>query len=436
MYGENTRLLRDSLRELLTQHRIQHRIGGAGLHTVPETTTVAERKEIGEQIARYRHAILVWCHQAMQAANPRINLSRTSARSRGPAEELRYRLDAAINADTAAVPAMGDLVSAQRFEMVDLWRQAARACALGEHDFGAGVGYGRLSESECMTVIHDAAEITRALVGLDRRYSDIPGWKQLKDPGRLGRAAEVCAAYSGYGDPDYSVDRRGWKPPTRLIEGPGLPGIDGVLQAQHNLLLHLVKFPDAQSLRVVMDSQRVVSLEATRRLNESNPELAAPWQRRADTYGRLVHQTRDVGGLYGKGGLAAGQGSVAAARMQKLPADGLSDAGQVQRLMRISAGIDERVCTAVELGINERLYFQRVIVPGMNNHNGDLVRVNRPKWLPVTGPVQTELLDTIRNDLRPAPVEHAPPKGAEQNRRDFEAAINHRPDSRGGGVAI
>ena len=77
--------------------------------------------------------------------------------------------------------------------------------------------------------------------------------------------------------------------------------------AQHNLLLHLIKFPDAQSLRVVMDSQRIVSLEATRRLTNSNPELAARWQRRAETYGRLVHQTRDVGGLYGKGGLAAGQ---------------------------------------------------------------------------------------------------------------------------------
>ena len=43
MYGENTRLLRDSLRELLTQHRIQQRIGGAGIHTVPETTTVEAR---------------------------------------------------------------------------------------------------------------------------------------------------------------------------------------------------------------------------------------------------------------------------------------------------------------------------------------------------------------------------------------------------------
>lgn len=367
----------------------------------------------------------------MRASNPHINLTGTSARTRGPAEELRYRLDAAINADHGGLPTLDELVTGQRFEMVDLWRQAARACAFGEHDFEAGVGYGRLSEAECMTVIHDAAEIARALVGLDRRYSNIPGWKQLKDPGRLGRAAEVCAAYSGYGDPDYSVDRRGWTPSARLIEGPGLPGIAGVLQAQHNLLLHLIKFPDAQCLRVVMDSQRIVSLEAARRLNESNPDRADPWRRRAETYKRLVHQTRDVGGLYGKGGIAAGQGSVAAARMQKLPVDGLTDPTQVRRLMRISAGIDERVCTAVELGIKERLYFQRVIVPAIENDNGDLVRGPRREWLPVTGPVQTELLDTVRHHLRPTPIQRKPPEGAAQNRLDFEATINHRPGGSG-----
>ncbi len=43
--------------------------------------------------------------------------------------------------------------------MVDTWRLAARAAALGEHDFGAGVGYGRLSEDHCMTVRKDAAEV-------------------------------------------------------------------------------------------------------------------------------------------------------------------------------------------------------------------------------------------------------------------------------------
>lgn len=427
MYGENSGLLRDSMRELLTQHGIQQRIGGPGLHTVPETTTVAERKEIGEQIARYRHTVLVWCHQAVRAANPRINLDGTTGRTRGPAEELRYRLEASVKADPAALPTMEELVTEQRFEMVDLWRRAARACALGEHDFDAGVGYGRLSEAQCMTVIHDAAEVTRALVGLDRRYARIPGWQQLKDPGRLGRAAEVCAAYSGYGDPDYSVDRRGWKPPARLIEGPGLPGIGGVLQAQHNLLLHLIKFPDAQSLRVIIDSQRIVSLDAARRLDASDADLAVRWQRRAETYGRLVHQTRDVGGLYGNGGPAAGQGSVAAARMQKLPADGLQDLQKVRRLERLSAGIDERVCTAVEHGIKERLYFQRVLIPAVENDDGELVKGPLRGWQPITGPVQTELLRLVRADLRPVPADHNPPKGAAQNRLDFEAAIHHRP---------
>lgn len=81
----------------------------------------------------------------------------------------------------------------------------------------------------------------------------------------------------------------------------------------------------------------------------------------------------------------------------------------------------------------ERLYFQRVIVPGMNNYNGDLVKVLRPKWLPVTGPVQTDLLAVVRNELRPVPIEHRPPKDAAQNRLDFGAAIEHRP-GRGTGI--
>ena len=117
--------------------------------------------------------------------------------------------------------------------------------------------------------------------------------------------------------------------------------------------------------------------------------------------------------------------------MQKLSDVGLSDPSQVRRLGRISAGIDERVCRAVEHGIKERLYFQNVLVPGMKDYNGELVRVNRAKWLPVTGPVQIELLDIVRTELRPVLVQHEPSKGAEQNRRDFEAAINHRPGEPG-----
>lgn len=106
MYGENVGLLRDSLRELLTQHRIQQRIGGAGTHTVPATTTVDERRELGELIGRYRQSVLVWCHPAVRAASPSFDLTGTTSRSRGPAEELRFRLDAAIKASTSTMPTM------------------------------------------------------------------------------------------------------------------------------------------------------------------------------------------------------------------------------------------------------------------------------------------------------------------------------------------
>lgn len=117
----------------------------------------------------------------------------------------------------------------------------------------------------------------------------------MKNPGRLGRAAEVCAATwapSNEEDFDFTVDLRGWKPTPRLIDGPGLPGIAGVLQAQHNLLVHLTTFPDAMSLRIVLDSQRVVSRETAKRLARHDQSLAATWEGRADAYGRLVKETR------------------------------------------------------------------------------------------------------------------------------------------------
>ena len=76
-YGENGRQLRSQLTTLLRQHRIQQRLGGPGIHTVPESTTVEQREVLGEHIQRYRYATLVWCLHAAVAANPRIILDRT-----------------------------------------------------------------------------------------------------------------------------------------------------------------------------------------------------------------------------------------------------------------------------------------------------------------------------------------------------------------------
>lgn len=431
MYGETSGILRDTLGELLRQHRIQQRIGGAGIHTVPVTTTVAERRVIGQQVSRYRHAVLVWCHQAMRAANPRIGLEGSTGRSRGPAEELRYRLERTLRGCDVDLPTLDELVTPQKFDLVESWRQAARACALGEHDFAHGVGYGRLSQDQCLTVIKDAADVARALVSLDRRYANIPGWRFFPEPGRLERAAATCATWARYGEPDYTVDRRGWRPAPVLIEGPGLPGITGVLQAQHNLLLHLGHFPTAQNLRLVLDSQCNISREAARRLALIDPVLAERWQQRGETYGRLVREARDLGGVFGIGGAAAGHGAVAATRITKLDDAGLSDAHQVRRLQRVSAAIDERVCKLVEYGAAHRLYFHRVNLPRLDLDAGELVHTGRQEFVPITSAVQTELLAIVRSDLRPTPIQRKPPKGAARSRLDFEAALHHRPPPRG-----
>jgi uncharacterized protein YndB with AHSA1/START domain len=98
-----------------------------GSHTIPETTTVEERAALGALIARYRHAVLVYCRISVTAVNPNTPLHGTSVRTRGPAEELRYRLDRAVEGSTAGLPTMDELTTPQNFELVESWRRAAQA---------------------------------------------------------------------------------------------------------------------------------------------------------------------------------------------------------------------------------------------------------------------------------------------------------------------
>jgi hypothetical protein len=435
MHGENSGHLRHALGVLAREHRIQQRLGGKGIHTVPETTTVEEREELGMRIRRYRQCVLTWSLQAVRAANPRINLEGTTGRSRDPAEELRYRLTEALAASTAELAHGDDLVTEQQFRTVESWRQAARAAVLGEHDFASGVGYGRLSEKQCMTVLKDAADVVRGMVALDRRYEGVPGWERLHNRGWLGRAAEACAAHAGYDEPDYTVDRLGWRPVPEPMDGPAMPGLAGVMQAQYNLLLHLDELPDARSLRVVMDSQGVVTHEAAARIGDVEPELTAKWTTRKRTYVKLVQETRDLGGILGKPN-AAGYAAIAAWRAKKLGRERLSDAKQLRQLDRLFSHIDERVCEAVAHGVKERLYFLRVPFPRVDDVSPGMVRGPRHRYVPITSPVQTDMLAIVRQDLRPAPIKPTAPKGAAQSRIDFEAALRHRPGDPGPSVAL
>jgi hypothetical protein len=427
MYGENSGDLRHALGVLAREHRIQQRLGGKGTHTLPETTTVEERGELGKQIRRYRQCVLTWCLQAVDVANPRINLDEdTTGRSRGPAEQLRYRLTEALSAVSAELAHGDELVIEQPFATVETWRHAARAAVLGEHDLSGGAGLAWLSEQQRMTVLKDAADIVRSLVALDRRYEGVPGWEKLHNHGRLGSAAEACAAHAGYGEPDYTVDRLGWHPTPQPMDGTTVPGLAGVMQAQYNLLLHLHEIPDARSLRVVMDSQRVVTHEAVTRIGDVEPELAEKWTTRKQTYSKLVKKTRDLGGVLGKPH-AASQGAIAAGRAEKLGREPLTDSKQLRQLDRLFSHIDERVVAAVEHGVQERLYFLRVPFPRVDDHSPGMVKGPRHRFVPITSPVQTDLLSIVRHELRPAPITPTPPRGAAQSRLDFEAALRHRP---------
>jgi hypothetical protein len=435
MYGENSAQLRDALGVLLRQHRIQQRLGGKGTHTVPETTSAEEREALGRQIRRYRQCVLAWCLEAISAADPDRHLAGATGLGGRPAEHLRFRLTAALDASTAGLARSEELLTPQRFTTVEAWRQAARAAALGEHDFAAGVGYGRLSKGQCMTVLKDAADVVRGLVALDRRYGGVPGWERLRQPNRLERAADRCAARAGYDEPDYTVDLRGWQPAPTLMDGPALTGLAGVVQAQYNLLLLLGEFPDAHCLRVVMDSQRVVAHAVSLRIAAVEPQLSAKWAARAKTYGTLVQATRDLSGILGTGA-AAGRGSIAARRAEKLTTEPSTDTKQLHQLDHLFAGIDERICAAVENGANQRLYFLRVPLPRIDDHAHGMVKGRRHRFVPLTSPVQSDLIATIRNALHPQPNLVCPPTGAARNRADFAAAIIHRPGNPGRALSL
>jgi hypothetical protein len=70
----------------------------------------------------------------------------------------------------------------------------------------------------------------------------------------------------------------------------GRAGIAGFVQAEHNVLIQLNRFPSALNFRRLVDSQRELSSLLANRVASAQPELSASWGRRASTYAALHHQ--------------------------------------------------------------------------------------------------------------------------------------------------
>ena len=248
--------------------------------------------------------------------------------------------------------------------------------------------------------------------------------------GRLERAAKACAAYGDDQPPDYDVDRRGWQPPSALIVGGPLPGIGGVLQAGHNALVHLEHLPNALNLRRVLDGQRILSHEAAGRARNVAPDLSERWLEREQVYQRLIAETRNVGGLVGDGGLAAAECATAVARLRRVGVNEVTTAEPLRDLGKLFTRTDARLAAIIEQGVAERHYFVSAKVPRIVDGTGQLVSPVRERYMPITAPVQTDVIAITRHDLRPQAVARTAPVDAHASRQELRESIDHRADRR------
>lgn len=311
--------------------------------------------------------------------------------------------------------------------MVEHWRQVARAAALGEHDFDAGLRRDSLDARQTHTLIGDIAATVRALVVLDQRYSNIPSWEKLHRGERLGWAALACALDASLEPPDYALDARGWRPNAKVITGPAKPGLLGVLQAEHNLTIRMKSFPSAMNLRLVVDSQRLLSAGLAPLAAKTDTNLEQAWLTRAQTYLDLQHQLRNIGGRVGTGGLAVTEAANAVSRLKIIRRDADLDPRALHAFTTLFARLDARIADIIEAGVKRNGYFTRVTMPRIVENSGQLVAPPRHRYLPLAEGDQTTIIGLVRDRLRPPPQPPTAPAGAARSRAELHSAIVHQP---------
>lgn len=434
MYGDNGALMRSELAALLRQHRIQQRLDEARANAGPSEQSAVEREGVGRQIRQYRHTILAWCAQAVMAAKPLVfsaslpapaNPFRATSDAGTAVGELARALHHTYDESSAGHASMQLLTTPSDSPLVEHWRHAARAAALAEHDTN-GIAGARLTAAQAEALVGDVAAVIQALVVLDRRYANTPGWEKLAETGRLGWAALATGLDVSLGQPDYSVDQAGWRPRARTLRGPVRPGILGVLQAEHNLLVRLKFFPNAMNLRRIVDSQRQLSGQLAPLALRIDPQIADRWTARAATYALILKQLRDIGGQLGTGGAAVAEAANATTRLRAVSAATILEPRVLAAFQRLFDRLDHRIADLVEDGIDRGAYLERVKVPSIAPNASNLVHPVEEKFMPATRISDLAVGRTIHERLRPPPPTPAPSSpGA--SRADLHTAIVHRP---------
>lgn len=401
-YGENAGVIRDELVGLLRHHRVQQRIGGRGTYSVPESTTRDQREQLGRVIRRYRHAVLVWCYQALHATSDKTRSAPAPSR-RTPEEQLGCLLGELVGAGPGELRLVELLATPHQFELVMRWQSAARAAALGEHDFPAGVNRGRLTDAETRTVVRDVAQVVRALAVLDTRYALIPGWVAMPHRQRLARVAFDVADSLRTSRDAPGVDLLGHrKPAERLIPGREC-GVALATVAQHNLVVELARLPTAVNLRRLMRLQALSSQQAGRLVPSSEPDLAAAFFERSAVYRHLLSDCRNLAGTLGGGETAVKEGHQVLAALHSADATPDPRASRLNDLRRLFSATDARISVLIEVALTNRDYVVGVTLPRLSSRQIAGVRQARLRYMPVDTQPRNTILPLVRERLRPRP---------------------------------
>ena len=412
---------------LLERRRITQQLGGPGSFRVPVTTSEADRLAMGDEIQRYRAAVLTYCLEAVRAVTPTADLDGED-RLHDPVVALRYQLEVAHSAISTDVRLASLMTQRPGFQLVAQWQDAARLAIEGEREIAA-IRREPLSHEQQTVVRKDAADLARGLVVLDKRYGNIPGWRFLEQKGRLMSAATSLAEGLDALPLDTSVDGLGWRPRPGLVEGPAPPGLAGVLQAQHNVAVDLNHFPSAFHLRHVMVAQAELSQLSARFAEAAGSPTAGSCKERAMLYRNLVVASRSVGGRLGAGQIAATESANAARRMAAAPATEKHAEQALAKLAHLSARVDAKIAAAVEHGFREKLYFEAIKLSTLGGPDPDGIVRAAQKYISVDGTARSELLRLSCERLRPAVVGRHTSSGNRRTSRTVLAATIARQPS-------
>jgi hypothetical protein len=92
--------------------------------------------------------------------------------------------------------------------------------------------------------------------------------------------------------------------------------------------------------------------------------------------------------------------------------------------------LDRRIADVIEDGIDEGALFQRVRLPRLVESSGELVAPVRERFVPVDRTTHRELIDTVRDELRPRHTHQIATPGP--TRAELSLALIHRPVSQPG----